>query len=290
MRVLVLGAAGLIGHKLFERGLARFDFYGTINHAKAEFPQAPFLQSERVVENIDVLDFSQLEGVIRAIDPQVILNCVGITKRKAEINDPVKALSVNALFPHKLDSLCRQLDVRIIHFSTDCVFDGAVGNYSEDSLTTGQDAYGRTKAFGEITEGPSLTIRSSFIGREICGYTELLEWVLSQNGKQIKGFTNALYSGVSTIKMTEVVFDIIENHQDLSGLYQLATEAPISKYDLLCCARDAFALDIEIEPDSSFTIMPTLDGSRLRQALDLKLPDWPEMMSELAADPLYKSD
>ena len=277
----------MIGHKLLERGQDRFEVYGTINRAKDDFPEIPFLQGERIVDHVDVLRFEHLESLVNSIGPNVILNCVGITKRKRAINDHLKAIATNSLFPHKLRALCERLDLRLIHFSTDCVFDGKAGDYTEESAPTATDMYGRTKALGEVTQSPALTIRSSFIGRELRGRTELLEWLLSQNGKTIKGFSRAFYSGVSTIQMAAVVFDIIERHPDLHGLYQLATPEPISKYDLLCCGRDAFGLDVEIERESSFESKPTLDGTKLRNLLDLKIPSWPEMMDEVAADELY---
>ena len=287
MKLLILGAAGLIGHKLFERGQRDFDVHGTINHRKVDFAGIPFLQTDRIVDDIDVTNFGVLEGVIRAVDPDVILNCVGITKRKPEIENRLRAIAVNSLFPHKLRELCASTGKRLIHFSTDCVFDGTQGNYNEESVTTAQDTYGQTKALGEVTRAPALTLRSSFIGRELRDGTELLEWLLSQNGERIKGFTRAMYSGISTMRMADIVFDIIKHHRELSGLYQLATVDPISKFELLCTARDAFGLDIEIEPDADFETKPTLDGSKLRGVLDLEVPDWKTMLTEIAADQLY---
>lgn len=291
MKILVLGASGLIGHKLFQTMKdAGHDVYGVLHGEKTSFPEVDFLQKDSVIESVDVLDFDKLHGILYAIQPNVVLNCVGITKRKEEVNDPFQAISVNALFPHKLANLAKDMNFRVIHFSTDCVFNGELGNYNEESNTTGEDAYGKTKALGEIRYPHTLTIRSSFIGRELAGKTELLEWLISENGNTIKGFTQAWYSGVSTIFMAKTVLDIIENYPDISDLYQLAIPEPISKYDLLCLARDAFQLDIEIIPDGNFEIKPTLDGSKLTNAMDLTIPSWQEMMNELAADPLYSRD
>jgi len=171
---------------------------------------------------------------------------------------------------------------KIIHFSTDCVFDGKVGDYLEDSFTNALDQYGRTKAFGEIAYEHTLTIRSSFIGLELFNKSELLEWCLAQEGKSIKGFTKAMYSGVSIIYLSEVIVSIINEHPTLSGLRQLSIEKPISKYNLLCIARDAFKLNIEIIPDDSIEIKPTLNGAKFKKELNLKIPTWEEMMLELA--------
>ena len=289
-RILILGASGLIGHKLYEKLTERFgDVWGTLHRDRSEFEACKLFESEQIIDNVDVKQFEKLTGIMHVINPDVVLNCVGITKRREEINDPTQAIGVNAMFPHQLADWAQENGKRVIHFSTDCVFDGSIGDYREDSPTTGPDEYGRTKALGEIRYPHSLTIRSSFIGRELDVFSELLEWVLAQEGKTIRGFTNALYSGVSTIVMSQIVGDIIESYPDLGGLYQLATPTPISKYDLLCLARDKFGMNIEIVPDDSFVIKPTLDGTRLRNEMSLQLPSWPEMMEELAAETLYSN-
>ena len=291
MKIVILGAAGLIGHKLFQTmQAAEHDTYGLLHGKKSAFPDINFLHGDSIIESVEAIEFDKLHGILLAIQPDVVLNCIGITKRKEEVNDPIQALGVNSLFPHRLANLAKDMNFRVIHFSTDCVFNGKIGNYNEESDTTGEDAYGKTKALGEIRYPHTLTIRSSFIGRELAGKTELLEWLISENGNTIKGFTEAWYSGVSTIFMAKTVLDIIENYPDISDLHQLSTPEPISKYDLLCLARDAFKLDIEIIPDNSFEIKPTLDGSKLKNAMNLTIPSWQEMMAELAADPLYSRD
>ncbi len=288
MRTLVLGASGLIGHKLFQNLHDRFgDCHAILHRDREEFTDCGLFDNDRVIDRVDVSKWNRLQGILHAVSPDVVLNCVGITKRKPTVNDPLQAIGINSLFPHKLADWGRRTSTRVIHFSTDCVFNGELGNYDEDSNTSGEDAYGKTKALGEIRYPHSLTIRSSFIGRELADRTELLEWFLAQEGKAIRGFTRAFYSGVSTIQMCRVVGDIIESHPQLGGLMTLAMPQPISKYDLLLLARKAFELDVTIEPDDSFEIKPTLNGDKLRSAIGLKLPDWQTMMAELAADSLY---
>ena len=289
MKIVILGVSGLIGHKLYQTlGAAGHEMLGFLHGSKQRFADIDFLQSDSIVESVEVLDFEQLTDQLSQFAPDVVLNCAGITKRKPEVEQPLLAIGVNALFPHRLAELARQNNFRVIHFSTDCVFNGKTGNYDEQSVTTGEDAYGQTKALGEIRYPHTLTIRSSFIGRELVGKTELLEWLIAQDGKTIKGFRKAMYSGVSTLFMSRVVQDIIENHPEISHLHQLAIDKPISKYDLLCLARDAFKLDIEIIPDDSFEIQPTLNGAKLKSAMQLSIPSWQEMMTELAADTLYQ--
>ncbi len=290
MRIAIIGASGLIGHKLLEKLTERFeDVFGLVRKSRTTFPFFRNFSGDRIFDNVDVRNFDQMTGMLRVIDMDVILNCVGITKRRPEIKDWPTAIDVNSLFPHRLANWAAEHGKRVIHFSTDCVFDGESGNYDEDSVTTGRDAYGRTKALGEIRYDHSLTIRSSFIGRELTEFSELLEWFLAQRGPRIRGFRQAWYSGISTIEMTRIVGDIIESQPGLNGLYQLSMVEPINKFDLLCLARDAFGRDIEIEPDDSFVTYPTLDSNRLRKKMPIELPSWPEMMAALAAEKVYDS-
>jgi len=285
MRIVVLGGGGLIGHKLFQILGERFgDVHAVLHGHRNAYSANGLFECRHVVERVDVQDFDLLRGVLTALAPDVVLNCAGITKRRPEINDPLEAIPVNALFPHRLAAWASENGVRLVHFSTDCVFDGNDGPYTESSPTTAKDSYGRTKAMGEIDYGPGLTIRSSFIGRELAMGSELLEWFLAQDGQAIKGFDEVYYSGVSTPVMARIVGDILAYHPNIEGLYQLAMPTPISKYDLLCLARDAFGVNVEIRRDTEVVSRPILDGSRLRKALNLALPSWPEMMAELASE------
>ncbi len=285
MKILILGVSGLIGHKLYQILASRFDdVRGTFHGDGSKFSDFDIFFNDNCFKNIEAADWNSVENLLNSFQPDVVLNCAGITKRRREVNVPLHAISVNSLFPHLLAKWALENDSRVIQFSTDCVFDGALGNYDEQSHTTGEDAYGKTKALGEIRYDHTLTIRSSFIGRELAVHSELLDWFLAQDGKTIKGFTKAWYSGISTIEMARIIGDIIEHHPEISGLHQLATEEPVSKFDLLNFAKDAFHLDVEILPDESFEIQPTLNGSLLRSKMKIDLPSWPDMMAELAAD------
>jgi dTDP-4-dehydrorhamnose reductase len=283
MRILILGASGLIGHKLLQELSMDFEVFGTLHKSKDSYGNISLFSGHNIIDNVNVAEFEVLKGILYAVNPDIILNCVGITKRKDEINDSFTALTINSVFPHQLANWAKNKGKRIIHFSTDCVFDGKVGNYDETSLTTAEDIYGRTKALGEIRYDHTLTIRSSFIGQELFGKTELLEWFLSQKGKQIKGFKNTLYSGVSTIFMARAVIKIIINYPNLSGLYNLAPEKAISKYDLICIAREAYDINVDIISDEEHVHLPTLDGSKLRNEICLTIPSWQEMMIELSS-------
>jgi len=281
MRVLILGASGLIGHQLCLTLNSNFEVFGTLHGSKNSYGDHPLFAGPEFIDEVDVQDFTALTGIFKAINPDVILNCVGITKRKKEILNPIDALSVNALFPHKLAQWAEIHKKRIIHFSTDCVFDGREGNYTETSLTTASDMYGRTKALGEINYDHTLTIRSSFIGQELFQKSELLEWLLAQEGKQIKGFANTMYSGVSTIYLSRFIKKVILEYPKLNGLYNLSPEVPISKFELLSLAKEAYKLNIEIIRDDEHIHKPTLDSSKLRSILNPEIPSWKSMLQDL---------
>jgi dTDP-4-dehydrorhamnose reductase len=290
MKLLILGVSGLIGHKLLQVLSLNHDVYGTLHHVKSKYNNLELFDKSSIIDAVDVLDFEQLKGIMHSINPDVVLNCVGITKRKIHNGNILEVIETNAVFPHKLANWAKMTNKRVIHFSTDCVFNGKEGDYDEQSLTTAEDLYGRTKALGEIRYGHTLTIRSSFIGQELFDRTELLDWVLAQNGKTIKGYKNALYSGVSISFMAEVVNEIILKHQSLNSLYQLAPTIPISKYDLICIAKKAFGLDIEIIPEFDYVHKPTLNGDKLRNEIGIQIPSWEIMMEELATNKsFYKS-
>jgi dTDP-4-dehydrorhamnose reductase len=290
MKLLILGVSGLIGHKLLQELSVDHEVFGTLHKTKEHYNNLALFAESTIIDGIDVLNFEKLTCVLQATDPDVVLNCVGITKRKISDNNTLEVIETNAVFPHKLAKWAKKNNKRVIHFSTDCVFNGKEGNYTEESLTTAEDLYGRTKALGEIRYDNTLTIRSSFIGQELFDRIELLDWVLAQDGKQIKGFKNALYSGVSTNFMAKTVNDIITNYPKLNSIYQLAPEVPISKYDLISLAKKAYGLDIDITPETDYIHRPTLNATKLKNEIGIKVPSWEEMMEELAKNNFfYKS-
>jgi dTDP-4-dehydrorhamnose reductase len=290
LRVLVLGASGLIGHKLLQELSSNCEVFGTLRNSKKDYGNLPLFAGINIIENIDVLTSKKIERVLLAVNPDIILNCIGITKRKIDYCSPIEVITVNSIFPHKLADWAKIKNKKVIHFSTDCVFDGRVGNYSESSTTTASDVYGKTKALGEINYNHTLTIRSSFVGQELFGKTELLEWFLAQDNKNISGYRKTLYSGVSTIFMAHVIKKIILEYPELTGLYNLALDQPISKYELLCIAKEAFHKNITITPDDINIHVPTLDATKLKKEINLKVPTWDVMMKELAqSNNLYRN-
>lgn len=285
MRIVILGATGMLGHKLWQQLSARFpDTHAIVRRNRDALRRFGLYEGPRVVDGIDAIDFTALSGVLAHLKPTVILNCVGVTKRREVPGDAAPSIALNALLPHQLAAWGRHHHARVITFSTDCVFDGKAGRYTEDSLTNAEDLYGRSKALGEIRMPVTLTLRSSFIGRELEHGTELLEWLISQKKQSVRGFRRALYSGISTLRLAHIVGDIIEKFPSLSGLSQIAGPV-ITKYDLLRLASEAFGLDVIIESDDSNAIDRTLNGAKFSSTTGFVAPDWRAMLAELARDP-----
>ncbi len=290
MRVLILGGTGMLGHKLWQRLGARFADTGvTIRGKRADYRRFGLFDDARVIENVDVTNAARLSAVLDQAAPAVIVNCVAVTKRREAASGPAPSILLNAWLPHRLAEWTAANGARLITISTDCVFDGKQGGYSETEAPDAVDMYGRTKALGEVVDGNALTIRTSFVGRELAHGTELLEWFLAQRGKTVKGFRGALYSGISTLYCAEVIGDVIEKFPQLSGLYQVTSQV-ITKYDLLCSARDAFGIKVNIEPDDTVAIKRNLNGEKFRRATGLETPLWSTMMNEMAADPTPYDD
>jgi len=286
MQILILGGTGMLGHKLFQRLHARFsDTYCTIRGSLDDPSLRPIalFQSGGVIERRDATDIQDLGALLVKYRPKIVINCIGIVKQRAEASKAVPSIAVNALLPHQLAELCRRWGGKLIHFSTDCVFNGKRGNYSEKDVPDAQDLYGRTKALGEINDGSALTLRTSFIGRELVRSDSLLEWFMKQDGQAVAGYTRAMFSGVTTNYLAHVITSLIEARAMPSGLYQVASET-ISKFDLLRLLKEAYRLENPIRPDPSVDCDRSMKGDKFAKATGLDCPRWPELIAELAED------
>lgn len=283
-RILILGGAGTLGHKLWQVLQARFPHTSvSIRKKQGFYAKCGLFSGPNVIDGLDLRDFTRLNAVLDEVKPTVIVNCAGVTLRSKEAQDKNSAISINALLPHRLAEWCSRSGARLIHFSTVCVYDGKKGGYTEEDLPDARDLYGMTKILGDVTAPFALTLRSSFIGREIFGGAELLEWFLAQEGKTIKGFRKALFTGLTTNKLAELVGDLIENHPGLNGLYHVSSET-VTKYELLKLMKDAYNLDLQIVPEEGFEMKRDLDGNRFAAAAGFVCPPWRRMMAEMAAD------
>lgn len=284
MRVLILGAAGMLGHKLWQSLEGQFDAWATVRGNADIYAHYNLFNPERLLGGIDAMDFDSIIRAVAATQPDVIVNCIGVIKQLAAANDSVVSLSLNSLFPHRLAALCKASRARLIHISTDCVFSGRKGMYTENAISDAEDLYGRTKYLGEVHAAPCLTMRTSIIGRELNTVSGLVEWFLSNRGGKVRGFTKAIYSGFSTLALARIIADVIRTSPHLEGVYHVSAE-PISKYDLLCLIRDAYAIPIEIEAYPDVSIDRSLDSSLFRKTTGFRPMAWLDMIAEMAHDP-----
>lgn len=281
-RVLVIGGTGMLGHKVWQEFRGRFDCHVTVRDARA-YAATGLFSGDRVIDGVRG---EQFETVVRACDaaaPSVIVNCVGIVKQLKSAHEPLPSIEINALFPHRLAAHARRRGARLIHISTDCVFAGTRGSYSEEDEPDARDLYGRTKLLGEATGPGCLTLRTSMIGRELSPTTTgVVEWFLGHRGGRVKGYTQARFSGLTTAALAAALADIVERHPTLEGLYHVASE-PISKYDLLHRLNQVLSARVQIEPSDEVRIDRTLDGSRFAAATNLRFT-WSGMLAAMAAD------
>lgn len=282
MNVLVLGVSGMLGNAMF-RILSEnvsLTVFGTARSASVRRFFAPDLAS-KIMVGVDVENQDSLARVFAEVKPRVVLNCIGLIKQLADANDPLMALSVNAILPHRLTQLCALLGARLVHISTDCVFSGAQGNYSETDPADATDLYGRSKHLGEVMYPGTITLRTSIIGHELASAHALLGWFLAQQG-QVKGYTRAIFSGLPTVELAKVVRDVVLPRPELSGLYHVAA-VPIAKYDLLKLIAEAYHKQIEIVPDDALVIDRSLNATRFRHITGYVAPSWPDLVKEMFA-------
>jgi len=277
----------MLGHKMYQMLLSRYpDTSCTVARPLGEFfyQRIDLFRQGRVIDKVDAMDFPRLHGILDAERPGHIVNCIGMIKQREASKAAIPSITLNSLLPHKLAEWAGDWGGRVIHFSTDCVFSGRDGGYTEASPSDAEDLYGKSKYLGEVAVGNALTLRTSIIGRELANFRSLLEWFLSQKGKSVRGFKRVIYSGVTTNYMADLVSRILSGHPTLYGLYQVTSPA-ISKYDLLCMIRNAFQLDIEIVPDENEVSDRSMVGDAFLRATGYRSPDWPGLVAQLANDP-----
>ena len=266
-KILILGATGLIGHQVYLRLKANKNFIVSSVARQRKISDDTVL--------LDARDEHFLEKVIVDINPDVIVNCIGVLIAEAN-RDPENAIFLNAYIPQHLKNIANILDAKLVHISTDCVFSGKKGSYTEDDIRDADDTYGSTKALGEVTESPHVTLRTSVVGPEIKEGEELFHWFMSQEGR-IKGFTKSYWSGVTTLELAKAVEWVIE--KDIQGLYHITNGIPINKYELLMLFKKYTNKEIEIESvEGKVTNKSFLDT---RKEIDYAIPSYGKMISEM---------
>ncbi|MFQ5853309.1 MAG: dTDP-4-dehydrorhamnose reductase family protein [Candidatus Binatia bacterium] len=280
MRILVLGVSGMAGHKVYQVFREKDnEVMGVMRGPRVLIRQYPFIDESTVIDNVDVRRVEDFLAVFLQFRPQVVINCIGIVKPRAI--DPAETMLVNSVFPHQLARVCSLTGARLIHISTDCVFSGRTGDYSEESTPDCTDLYGRSKLLGEVTEDGHLTIRTSIVGRELGTQRNLTEWFLSQVGV-VKGFELAIFTGLTARTLANVLLELARR-PEISGLLHVAG-AKITKFELLCMLKEAFGRDdASIERYSGFRCDRSLVADRIK-ALGIRIPDMEIMVREMAAE------
>ncbi|MCT7950028.1 SDR family oxidoreductase [Ancylothrix sp. C2] len=285
IRVLILGGDGMLGHQLwkhFSRQPDRFDTRVTLRRDFQDYQNYQLFDPKCSYTGLDVRNFERIVEVFADFQPNTVINAVGIVKQRPTAKDSIISIEINALLPHRLALLCQAAGARLIHPSTDCVFSGKKGNYTEQDAPDPIDLYGRSKLMGEVNQPQALTLRTSIVGLELERKTGLMEWFLNAPSP-VKGFQNAMYNGLTTIEVSRLIERLITEFPQLHGLYQVASE-PISKYDLLCLLKEKFGLATEIIPDTALKIDRTLDSSRFRKVTSYISPSWSSMIEVMAEE------
>lgn len=254
------------------------EVWGTTRSASVKRYFTPAL-AERIIAGVDVEHFDALVTLFAKLRPELVINCIGLVKQLAEADDPLLALPINSLLPHRLAKLCDLGGARLVHMSTDCVFAGNKGNYRETDSADAEDLYGRSKLLGEVTYPHTITLRTSIIGHELNSAYSLIGWFLSQQGK-VKGYKRAIFSGLPTVELSRLVRDVVLPRPELSGLYHVAA-APISKYDLLKLVAEAYGKNIAIEPDEAVVVDHSLNAERFAATTGYSAPQWPELVMRM---------
>jgi dTDP-4-dehydrorhamnose reductase len=280
MKALVLGVSGMLGNAVFRlfADTPGIDVTGTARSGAVTSRFREDLRS-RILTGVDVEQLDSLTRTFASVRPDVVVNCIGLVKQLAEADDPLAALPINAILPHRLARLCDVAGARLVHVSTDCVFLGTRGMYKESDAPDAQDLYGRSKLLGEVDYPHAVTLRTSIIGHELGSAHGLVGWFLSQSGP-VRGYTKAIFSGLPTVELAAVIRDRILAAPSLRGLYHVAG-APIAKYELLRLVASAYGKSTEIVPDDRVVIDRSLDGSRFSEATGYTAPPWPELVRRM---------
>lgn len=273
----------MLGHKLMQVLSKRYIVTGTVRGKAAALANHPVFSGLEMIGDISADDLAGIRNLIETKKPDLLINCIGIVKQLPAAQDSLQSIAVNALFPHQLAKMCRERNIRFIHISTDCVFSGNRGNYSELDPSDAEDLYGKTKFLGEVAYPGCLTIRTSIIGRELSTAHGLIDWFLSQEGRTVPGYKKAIFSGLTTTALSGIIGHIIADYPDLHGVVQVASE-PISKFDLLQLVKKTYHLNITIEPDETVINDRSLNPDKFRTKTNIKIPSWEYMVGEMYTD------
>jgi dTDP-4-dehydrorhamnose reductase len=284
MRILVLGSTGMLGFQFFKTSWERgIDVYGIARNTAPICNVIGNNAASKLITLQDTRDLQALDSIISSLKPQFVVNCIGVIKQSLLAENAFESISINALLPHQLEKLGTKYQFRLIHISTDCVFDGKKGMYIESDISNAEDLYGRTKYLGEVGYGSGITLRTSIIGHELSEHKHgLIDWFIGAP-PHVKGYKKAVFSGLTTIELSRVILDYILPGNIPAGIYQVSAQ-PINKYDLLHLVKEVYGLDKEIIADSEVCIDRSLDGGRFESLAGYHCPDWHTLITDMFKD------
>lgn len=287
MRILILGGGGMLGHRLCRAWASNFELWATYQKPALAYQRFQLLDETHQFGEIQAEKLEDIQSIMQKVSPDVVINAIGGVKQRQVSTNRKIVNSINAVFPHQLAAACQKNHCRLIQISTDCVFSGQKGHYSEMDQPDPVDAYGMAKLLGEVDEDDVLTLRTSLIGWELENRLSLMEWFAAQRGKSVLGYRKAIFSGFTTQAMSGMLEQIILKQPELSGLFHLASE-PINKYDLLMLCKSGLGWqDIDLQPQDEFIIDRSLDGSELNAIMQWQVPSWTKMVEDLCQDWLW---
>jgi dTDP-4-dehydrorhamnose reductase len=280
LNVLVLGANGMLGSTVFRvlNESHNLVVFGTVRDESAKFFFNKNIGSQ-LLAGIRLDQKNSLEKAFTFAQPDIVINCIGIIKQLDNLIDPLQVIEINAVFPHQLAKFCELSKARLIHISTDCIFDGVKGSYKESDSFNAKELYGISKYLGEVYYKHSITLRTSIIGHELQSKRSLVEWFLSQE-IECKGYSRAIFSGLPTVILAQIIRDVIIPHSELSGVYHVGAK-PINKYDLLKLIAEVYAKPIQIISDDSLVINRSLNTDKFKTATDYFIPEWPQLIQKM---------
>ncbi len=267
-KVLLFGATGMAGHVVYYylNATGKYEITNVVYRTK--------LTDDSIV--VDVTNNNAVEKVIKETCPDLIINCIGVLIKGSK-DAPDNAIFINAYFPHFLKRIADEVGARLVHISTDCVFSGKKGQYTETDFRDADDVYGRSKALGEIINEKDLTIRTSIIGPELKQNGEgLFHWFMHQQG-QINGFETAIWGGVTTLELAKAIDVAVD--KGWTGLVHLSNGVGIAKYDLLLLFQKIWdKRDVKIIPFAGYKVDKSIART---ERFDYVVPEYEEMLKEM---------
>lgn len=279
-KIMVLGASGMLGNAVFRYFASNLalETIGVVRSSgSAKLLSPEWTDKLAIAGNLE--DPDTLASLLGKYRPTVVINCIGLVKQLEDAKNPLAAIPINSILPHRLAQLCALIGARLIHVSTDCVFAGTKGMYRETDTPDATDVYGRTKLMGEVDYPNAVTLRTSIIGHELAGNRSLIDWFLSQKGS-VSGYSRAVFSGLPTVEIARVIDNYVLPHPDLRGLYHVSA-TPIDKFSLLTLVASVYGKQIVIADDPSMNIDRSLDSMLFRQTTGFEPDDWPTLVQRM---------